>query len=114
MSDRSPIVCAPMLFVALAAFGGATFLAAPASADPAVIVNGTRTAMIGLQIKEPHAQDWRDDVLGRRPLGVQKETVINRDHNACTYDVKAMFEDGHKVTRRVDLCKSPRFVITDF
>jgi hypothetical protein len=114
MFDRSPIICAPMLLVALAAIGGAVFLAAPASADPAVVVNGTRTAMVNLQIKEAHAQDWTSDVLGRRPLGVQKETTFNRDHNACVFDVKAMFEDGHKITKRVDLCKSPRFVLADF
>lgn len=80
-----------------------------------VIVNGTRTAMIMLQIKDSRVTAWQTELLGRKPLGVQKETSYRRDRSACVYDLKAMFEDGHRVTKqRVDLCKSPRYVLADF
>ncbi len=80
-----------------------------------VVVNGTRTAMIMLQLKESRAPEWQPDLLSRRPLGVQKETVFRRDRNACIFDLKAMFEDGHRITKqRVDLCKAPRYVVADF
>lgn len=86
-----------------------------ASAQSVVVVNGTRTAMIMLQLKPSDTRAWRPDLLERRPLGVQKETVFQRSSNTCFYDLKAMFEDGHRVVRqRVDLCKTQRYVVADF
>ncbi len=80
-----------------------------------MIVNGTRTAMIMLSVKDSRAEMWQSELLGRKPLGVQKETVFYRDRNACMFDVRAMFEDGHRVTKqRVDFCRSPRYILTDF
>ena len=80
-----------------------------------MIVNGTRTAMIMLHVKDSRALAWQADLLDRKPLGVQKETVFRRDLNACIYDLKAVFEDGHRVTKqRIDLCKSPRYILGDF
>jgi hypothetical protein len=79
------------------------------------IVNGTRTAMIMLQIKESNSARWQAELLNRRPLGVQKEATFHDKSDACLYDLRAMFEDGHRVLRqRVDLCKNSRYVITDF
>lgn len=112
MQDRPKGLRACMLG---AAFIVATGVAVAQPDNGFVIVNGTRTAMIMLHIKDSRAAVWQTELLGRKPLGVQKETSYRRDRGACVYDLKAMFEDGHRVTKqRVDFCKSPRYVLTDF
>jgi hypothetical protein len=112
MQDRSKRLRACVLGAALVAAAGAA-IAQPDNGI--VIVNGTRTAMIMLHIKDSRAAAWQTELLGRKPLGVQKEASYRRDRGACVYDLKAMFEDGHRVTKqRVDLCKSPRYVLADF
>jgi hypothetical protein len=112
MQDRSKRLRACALGALLVV---ATGTAAAQPDDGVVIVNGTRTAMIMLHIKDSRASGWQTELLGRKPLGVQKETNFRRDRNACVYDLKAMFEDGHRVTKlRVDLCKKPRYVLADF
>ncbi len=115
MQDRPKRLRVVVLGATLLAFAGAIsqVVAQPEGAN--VIVNGTRMAMIMLQVKDSRAPVWQTDLLERKPLGVQKETVFSRDRNACVFDLKAVFEDGHRVTkRRVDLCKSPRYVLADF
>lgn len=116
MLDRPMRLRTAMLGAALLAFAGVMSQSAAAQGDGIVIVNGTRTAMIMLHIKDTRAQVWEADLLGHKPLGVQKETTIFRGgRNACVFDLKAIFEDGHRVTKqRVDLCKSPRYVLADF
>lgn len=112
MQDRSKKLRACIFGAALVAAIGAA-VAQPDSGF--VIVNGTRTAMIMLHIKDSRAPAWQTEILGRKPLGVQKETSFSRNRSACVFDLKAMFEDGHRVTKeRVDLCKSPRYVLADF
>ena len=85
-----------------------------ASARPVSIVNGTRTAMVALQVRPSEADAWRPDILNHRPLGIQKEIDFEVGP-ACFFDVKAMFEDGHRVNKQhVDLCKSTTYLLTDF
>lgn len=115
MQDGPKRLRACLLGAALAAATGVVPQAVAEPNNGIVIVNGTRTAMIMLHIKDSRAPAWQTEILGRTPLGVQKETSYRRDRNACVYDLKAVFEDGHRVTKQhVDLCKSPRYVLADF
>jgi len=85
-----------------------------ASARPVSIVNGTRTAMVALEIRPSDADAWRPDLLNHRPLGIQKEIAFEVGP-ACFFDVKAMFEDGHRVNKQhINLCKSTTYLLTDF
>jgi hypothetical protein len=87
---------------------------APAVARPVSIVNGTRTAMVALQIKQAEALNWRPDLLDHHTLGIQKQ-IDFQVGPACLFDVQAMFEDGHRVNRqRINLCKSTTYLLTDF
>lgn len=79
-----------------------------------MIINGTRTAMVGLQLRESGGSDWQPDMLNRRPLGIQRQIGFERSPK-CLYDIRAIFEDGHRVMKsRVDLCRSPRYLLQDF
>lgn len=80
------------------------------------IVNGTHTAMMGLQVKEIRADAWPADMLNHKTLGIQKQITLWLPANpGCFYDIKAMFEDGHRVAKKhVFLCKPPSYLLTDF
>jgi len=85
-----------------------------ASARPVSIVNGTRTAMVALEIRPSDAEAWRPDILNHRPLGIQKQIDFEVGP-ACFFDVKAMFEDGHRLLKQhINLCKSTTYLLTDF
>jgi hypothetical protein len=85
-----------------------------ASARPVSIVNGTRTAMVALQVRQIDAPEWRPDILNHRPLGIQKQIGFEVGP-ACLFDVKAMFEDGHRINKQhINLCKSTTYLLTDF
>lgn len=105
-SHRATIIA----FAIVAAFLGTT----AASARPVSIVNGTRTVMVALEIRPSDAAEWRPDILNHRPLGIQKQ--INFEVGpACFFDVKAMFEDGHRLLKpHINLCKSTTYLLTDF
>ncbi|MDE1938290.1 MAG: hypothetical protein KGI68_04665 [Alphaproteobacteria bacterium] len=104
------------------ALAGAAIVAAPSFAGPTstvrevAIVNGTHTAMVELQVKESLAETWQDDMLRHKSLGIQKRTVLALPAKGeCFYDIKAMFEDGHRINKRhINLCKSPIYLLTDF
>jgi len=86
----------------------------PGAAKMVSIVNGTRTAMVGLQVRPEEAPIWRPDLLDRKTLGIQKEIQFDVGP-ACVFDVKARFEDGHRVLKEhVNFCKSPTYLLTDF
>jgi hypothetical protein len=100
-------VCLSLLLVP-----GTVCLAGTALA--ATIVNGTRTAMVSLQIKSGHS-GWHGNLLDDGPLGVQRHKTIYGPSDGCVYDLKATFEDGHRVMRpRVNLCAPSMVVIRDF
>jgi len=85
-----------------------------ASARPVSIVNGTRTAMVALQVRQADAPVWRPDLLNHRTLGIQKQIAFEVGP-ACLFDVKAMFEDGHRLNKQhINLCKSTTYLLTDF
>jgi hypothetical protein len=84
------------------------------TAKPVSIVNGTRTAMVSLQLRPVDAPIWRPDLLDHKTLGIQKAIPFEVGA-ACVFDVKARFEDGHRVMKdHVNLCKSPTYLLTDF
>ena len=100
-----------MIFFALTALAGGT---SAASARTVSIVNGTRTAMVALQVRRADAPNWRPDILNHRTLGIQKQIDFEVGP-ACDFDIMAMFEDGHRVNRsHIDLCKSTTYLLTDF
>jgi hypothetical protein len=103
--------CAGLAVVAIVALAGPSVAAL---VKTVAIVNGTRTAMVALQFKPSNAAVWRPDVLDHRTLGIQKQIEFDVGP-ACLFDVKAMFEDGHRINKqRVNLCKSPTYLLTDF
>ncbi len=105
-------------------FAGAFFSATaapPYAGTPSVpqnitIINGTRTVMVALRVRESSADNWQPDILNRRSLGVQRQiTVSLPEKSSCLVDIMATFEDGHHVTKsRVNLCKSATYLLTDF
>lgn len=93
----------------------AALIPACASARTIAIVNGTRTAMVALQARQADSVIWQMDVLNHRTLGIQKQVDFEvPDKPNCLFDLKAMFEDGHRVARRANLCKSNVYLLTDF
>jgi hypothetical protein len=88
-----------------------------ASAGGAVaIVNGSRTAMVSLQLRPSGSGGWQPNVLGTLPLGVQKATrpIAVPTGTNCNFDIVARYEDGHRNARaNVNLCGTSRFVLTD-
>lgn len=87
-----------------------------AGARTVAIVNGTRTAMVSLQTREAKSGAWQVDVLNHRTLGIQKQILVPLSPgSACFFDIKAVFEDGHRVTKtHVNLCASASYVLTEF
>ncbi|HKD21584.1 MAG TPA: hypothetical protein VKB71_06205 [Rhizomicrobium sp.] len=92
-------------------------IAAPAfaSAHTISIVNGTRTAMVSLQARQADTAVWQKDLLGNHPLGIQKPVDFTvPDKPNCFFELKAMFEDGHRLNKKANLCKSNTYLLTDF
>jgi hypothetical protein len=111
-SNRKPRPAAGLFaLLALVVLAGPS---AAALVKTVAIVNGTRTVMVALQFKPSDAAVWRPDILNHRSLGIQKQIAFDVGP-ACFFDVKAMFEDGHRINKqRINLCKSPTYLLTDF
>lgn len=93
----------------------AALIPGSASARTIAIVNGTRTAMVALEARQADSRVWQTDVLNHRMLGIQKQVDFEvPDRPNCFFDLKAMFEDGHRVAKRANLCKSNVYLLTDF
>ncbi len=96
---------------ATAILGATTIVLANASAT--VVVNGTRTAMVSLQLRPAGGGEWQPNVLEHHALGVAKEANVDLPGGNCFYDVLCRFEDGHRQTKmHVNLCQR-RFIVTD-
>lgn len=107
---------APARIVAAGLMAVAALAVSTAEAGTVAIVNGTRTVMLGLEARAEGSNAWQTDVLARRTLGIQRQ-VLFAVPNApwCYYDLKAMFEDGHRLTKtHVNLCGTHAYVLTDF
>lgn len=79
------------------------------------IFNPTNYAIVALQAKKPAATEWQPDLLGKTALGVGKladvEFAATPD---CIYDLRATFDDGHKVEKpKVDVCVTDIYQFTD-
>ena len=78
------------------------------------IFNPTHYAIVALQAKKPAAKDWDADMLGKTALGVGKVTEIDLDTTDCHFDLRATFDDGHKVEKKnVDMCAIQVLQFTD-
>jgi len=97
---------------------GTLFAIGAAWADRSVqVVNLTRTAIIGLQVRPAGGTMWVIDALAktRRTLGIQKVLVISLPGGGCAYDFRLLFEDGHSaIKRRVDACRTPQIKLTEY
>jgi len=70
--------------------------------------------MVSLQAKKPGAKDWDADMLGKTALGVGKVKEVDLDATDCHYDLRATFDDGHKVEKKnVDVCSMQVLPFTD-
>lgn len=106
--DRLGVISAGLALILLAGSAGSAL-----ASGSVTVVNGTRTAMITLQLKESDGSGWQGNALGGKPLGVQKRTTVYA--KACICDIRAIFEDGHRVMRRhVNVCTTPTYVLQDF
>jgi hypothetical protein len=86
-----------------------------ASAHNVSIVNGTRTAMVSLQARQADTDVWQKDLLDKRTLGIQKSVDFAvPDKPNCFFELKAMFEDGHRLNKKANLCKANTYLLTDF
>src|SRR3974390_360149 len=106
------VACAGL--VSLIAFGA---VIQAVHADPAgavSIVNGTRTAMVSLQLRPSGTEDWQANVLQHRTLGVARAESVGLSGSTCLYDLFCRFEDGHRqVKTHVNLCRS-KLVVSDY
>ena len=94
--------------------GSGLLISSSAFAHPVAIVNGTRTAMMSLQLRGART-GWRGNVLRDGPLGVLRPKTISVSPDDCVVDIKATFEDGHRVMHPgTDLCGTYMFVFRDF
>lgn len=85
-----------------------------AEAKTIKVFNPTHYAMVALQAKKPGATTWDSDMLGKTALGVGKVTDINLDTSDCHFDLRATFDDGHKVEKKnVDMCATEVYQFTD-
>lgn len=91
----------------------AVWSAVAGARDTAVIVNGTRTVMMTLQMRDSRAGDWQGDLLMSRPLGIQKQIAVPL-RDGCVFDLRASFEDGHRLTKmHVNLCRNRTYLLSD-
>jgi hypothetical protein len=85
-----------------------------AQAKAIKIFNPTHYAIVSLQAKKPSAKEWEGDLLGKTALGVGKVKEIELDTADCHYDLRATFDDGHKVEKKnVDVCATDVYQFTD-
>jgi hypothetical protein len=85
-----------------------------AEAKTIKVFNPTSYAMVSLQAKKPAAKDWDGNLLGKNALGVGKVKEIDLDASECHYDLRATFDDGHKVEKKnVDVCAMQVMPFTD-
>ncbi len=111
-----PIVALALAVAAVAGALAPGYAADLAGARKIGIVNGTRTAMIALRTRESQTGAWQADLLDNGPLGIHKQIDFEIPaHSTCFFDLNAMFEDGHRVTKmHVNLCRSPIYLMTNF
>jgi hypothetical protein len=96
--------------------GLASIVAATAIAEAKTIkvFNPTHYAMVSLQAKKPAAKEWESDMLGKTALGVGKVKEVTLDTADCHWDLRATFDDGHKVEKKnVNMCASDVYQFTD-
>lgn len=88
----------------------------PALAGQLTVVNGTLTAIVGLQFRPSGTPAWQQDRLAANhlTLGIQKALAI-AGPSACVADILVQFEDGHRAVRpHVNVCTSAPVRITEF
>lgn len=71
------------------------------------ITNDTATNITKFYTNPTGIEDWGEDILGidiLRP-GESASITIRNSQNVCTYDIKAVFDNGEEVIKyKVDLC----------
>lgn len=81
--------------------------------DSVYIVNGTRTAMVSLQVRETSRGEWQE-ILRGTPLGVQRSKSVCLSSGRL-YDLRADFIGGLHVEKSNQPLRSrPIYVVTAF
>ncbi len=93
--------------------GAAVTAGRAGDAQKVTIINGSRSVIIGLQLK-PKDGAW-NEILGRKRLGIRQKTVYELPHGPCAhYDIRAVFNDGRSLNKTdQNLCVSS-YLLTDF
>ncbi|MEG3967598.1 hypothetical protein QUA00_08230 [Microcoleus sp. T2B6] len=79
------------------------------------ITNKTATNITSFHTSPTGVNDWEEDLLGIDILKPRASTNISftDTRNVCTYDIKAVFDDGEEVIQyKVNLCTEGNFTFT--
>ncbi|WP_333145398.1 MULTISPECIES: hypothetical protein [unclassified Microcoleus] len=80
------------------------------------IINKTGTNITKFYTNPTGIDSWGEDILGidiLRP-GESALITIRNSQNVCTYDIKAVFDDGEEIIKyKVDLCTIENYTFTD-
>ncbi|WP_333405148.1 hypothetical protein [Microcoleus sp. MON1_C1] len=80
------------------------------------IINKTRTNITQFYTNPTGIDSWGEDILGidiLRP-GESALITIRDSQNVCTYDIKAVFDDGEEsIKYKVNLCTLENFTFND-
>lgn len=80
------------------------------------ITNETATNITKFYTNPTGIDDWGEDILGidiLRP-GESGTITIRNSQNVCTYDIKAVFDNGEEVIKyKVDLCTVENYTFYD-
>jgi hypothetical protein len=86
---------------------------AQAPLNPQIEVeNHAETAVKELDIKPNGTAEWGENKLGNGPLAPGKSISIREFTEAnCSYEVRAVFQDGRTEEQPVDVCHHSRIVL---
>lgn len=77
------------------------------------ITNGARSVITALQLK-PNGGAWVE-ILARKRLAVREKVAYKLPPGPCApYAIRAVFDDGHTLTKNNQNLCSPSYLLTDF
>ena len=80
------------------------------------VINKTSSPIRHLYVSYTGEDKWGEDILGKDLLAVGESTLIyfTGDDKVCSYDIKAVFEDGEEAEDyKVNLCETETYSFTE-